>query len=157
MPGPRSDTTAGRPTSASFAARLQGLYSDRKLTKRKPYSDPAVARAIFEVSGKRVSPQYLNQLRHGRKGNPSSELVEALATVFEVNRAYFYDDNTPASPDDEQAARPPEDDDSAELSPEALQIGLRAAGLSKHWQNAVIEFINHARKSEGLDDAGAAR
>src|SRR5690606_17665785 len=107
--------------------------------------DPDVAREIKRLTGLEVSTQYLHQLRRGRKNNPTSEVVDALAKVFGRNPGYFFDDDTAAArPVGEVNAAA----DSAQLSPEALQIGLRAANLSTLHQAAVLEFIEHISRVE---------
>lgn len=104
----------------------------------KPWSDRSVSRAAAE-RGYTLSPTYVRQLRTGARTNPSIDVVNVLAQVFEVPVTFFY-----AQPDADEIVK-------------ALEV-LRAAGVEAvlsrgegHLSPATLRLIADAI-SQPLDD-----
>lgn len=108
------------------------------------YSDEWVARELAELHVAKTS-QYVQQLRTGKKTNPTLNVVYGLASVFGVPASYFLGDEEEVSRINDQLAvlfsmrkagvtglamR------AAELSPEALR-----------WVNEVVD--RELRRAEG--------
>ncbi|GAA1025622.1 helix-turn-helix domain-containing protein [Virgisporangium ochraceum] len=89
------DGPAVPPTT--LARRLTVLLDTvRPPGRDKRYSDKEVAAAInaraeARGEGATVTNVYIWQLRTGRRDNPRLEVIQALAEVFDVQPAYFFD------------------------------------------------------------------
>lgn len=73
----------------SFADLLDRLIRTTYPSDRGPYTPEEVAEGIRRVGGPSVSRPYIQQLRRGRRENPSFALVVAIALFFRVPLAYF--------------------------------------------------------------------
>ncbi len=94
----------------------------------------------------RVSRSYVWKLRHGRNGNPSLDVIEALSQFFMVPPSYFF--GQPLA-DDVQAR------EAAAVSallndPLARGVAERARGLSPSSIHAIENLVDSLRKIEGL-------
>ena len=77
----------------TFASKLTALF---EVSVRTPSGDPwtntAVADEVTRLGVPTVQ-SYISQLRHGKRSNPSADLVGAIATAFGVPVGYFYSDD----------------------------------------------------------------
>jgi transcriptional regulator with XRE-family HTH domain len=137
-----------------FASRLDHLWGNvYPKSQGRPYTYEEVARAM-KARGVSVTPQYLQQLRTGRRTDPRQSYVAALAGFFGVPVEYFFSGKV-ADEISWQIAELAEIRDSlqrAEASREAPEhaIALRAQGLSPRSIRAIASLVDQARELEGL-------
>jgi len=93
-----------------------------------------------------VSDGYLSQLRNGKKNNPSARNLAAIAALFGVPLAYFFDAQTAKRIDDDLPSLHAIRDRGVQ------SLVLRAHGLSPASIASLIVFIDQARKFEGLPE-----
>lgn len=74
---------------SSFAHRLDKLISTMHPADRGPWTNEEVADGVRSVGGPSLSAAYVQQLRRGRRDNPSFALVVALARFYRVPVSYF--------------------------------------------------------------------
>ncbi|WP_075297766.1 MULTISPECIES: hypothetical protein [unclassified Pseudonocardia] len=86
----------------TFAKRLNALAHTQKRDDGEPWTNDRIAERLGEVGGPTLSTPYVQQLRTGRRGNPSWLLVVALAQVFRVPVSYFDTTGDPLSTEDLQ-------------------------------------------------------
>lgn len=130
----------------TLADKLNHLFATVYPASRGPYSNEEAAAAIREKGGPSISGTYIWLLRRGQRANPTLKHLEALASLFGVPPAYFFDD--------EEAARV---DAQLELLTAMRDLGvhtvaLRMAGLSPKSLNSIAEVVERVRELEGLQD-----
>ncbi len=76
----------------TLADKVDWLFQTVHPADRGPYSLAEAAAKIEEVTGEKVSHTALWKLRTGRNTNPTKRLIEAVAHVFGVPPAFFFDD-----------------------------------------------------------------
>lgn len=77
----------------TFAQRLNRLFDTvYPPGKRRPYSSAEAVTSV-RAAGTPMSAPYLSQLRSGKRDNPSTATIQALAMFFGVDVAYFSDDD----------------------------------------------------------------
>lgn len=127
----------------SLGEKLEHLFAHAHPAHRGPYSNEEIAEKV-RASGGEISANYIWLLRKGRRDNPTMKALEALAEVFGVPTAYFFDEAV-------------ESDTNAELEvvmamrdADVKSVALRAAGLSSQGLAQVKSIIEHIRQIEGL-------
>jgi transcriptional regulator with XRE-family HTH domain len=75
----------------TFAKRLDHLC---KNDPRGPFSDAQIAAILQEAKLPPVSDTYVEQLRTGRRDNPTKHHIEGFAKLFGVPVKYFFEDDT---------------------------------------------------------------
>jgi transcriptional regulator with XRE-family HTH domain len=132
-----------------FAARLDRLFRTVRAHDGSEYSYREVAEGIKRVVGWTTSSTYLQELRTGRRNNPSMKHLVGLAAFFGVPVLYFFDQEREAqvAANLELAA--------AFRDPAVRQLAQAAAGLSPEALASVLAIVQHARRLEGrpLPDA----
>ena len=124
------------PERASLADRLNHLFEVvRPAGRRKPYSNPEVARAVSDKGDVQISPQYLWALRNGSRDNPTVKQLEALAVFFGVPPAYFFSDERAAEIDEQLALL------AAARDADVREIMQRSSTLSGPDRLAVLRII----------------
>lgn len=123
---------------STFSARLDALVSSLHPPDRGPWTNEEVAEGIQSAGGPALSVAYVQQLRKGRRDNPSFALVAALARFFRVPVSYFADDN---------GAEPClSDEDVALLSvvrrPELKDVVIKLDTLGPETQQVVVRLID---------------
>ncbi|MCL5962727.1 MAG: helix-turn-helix domain-containing protein [Chloroflexi bacterium] len=58
--------------------------------KKAGLSQKDLAALIQKEDGTAISPQYLNDIEHDRRGPPPSYIIDQLATALKVPREYLY-------------------------------------------------------------------
>ena len=86
------EPTPADPAANTLAEKVDWLFQTVHPAGRGPYSLAEVAAKIEEVTGEKVSHTALWKLRTGRNANPTKRLIEAVARVFGVPAAFFFDD-----------------------------------------------------------------
>lgn len=112
----------------------------------KLYSNPAAANELLKEHNLSVTPIYISQLRKGTRNNPSARLLAAIADLFGVPLAYFFDDET--------AERVAEQIDILKAARDARvkKIMLRTTDLSDHGLDGLAAMLTTIRQYEGLGD-----
>ncbi|WP_139184103.1 helix-turn-helix transcriptional regulator [Tsukamurella pulmonis] len=136
----------------TFADRLNSLFE----TKPDPatglaYTTAAVAQGVSKA-GKPLSAPYLSQLRGGRPGKVSIDVVVGLAKWFDVSVDYFVEDA-------EYSERVRGKDSNLGLPDDgAVEIAYRSADLSESSRARVLaltELLRRAEQLGGAPDASA--
>lgn len=133
----------------TLADKLNHLFATVYPASRGPYSNEEAAAAIREQGGPTISATYIWLLRKGRRANPTLKHLEALASLFGVPPAYFFNDEETARVDAE-----------LELLAAMRDLGvhkaaLRLVGLSSKSLDSIAEVIERVRELEGLTDTDA--
>jgi transcriptional regulator with XRE-family HTH domain len=141
----REDSVQASTTTApkSLADKIDHLFRsvrtrDGEMTYRE------ASRKVDELGlpGITISPSYIHQLRSGARDNPTMRHLEALAAVFGVPVAYFFDEAVTADIDDQLELL-------VALRDSGVQnLALRAAGLSDRGRSLIAELIERTRDLE---------
>ena len=83
---------AGRPALRTLADKVNWLIEQAHPAGRGPLSNAEVCFLIHKVTGEEISVTTLWKLRNGQQKNPQLRVIQALATTFGVNPAFFFDD-----------------------------------------------------------------
>ena len=130
----------------TLAEKLDRLWRTMHERGAPEWGYPEVSARIVDTGGPTVSAQYLWQLRTGRKTNPSMRVLEALARVFGVSPAYFFDEEAYERIDEQLELIAKLRDSSV------MRVATRAADLSPEALRAIAGMVEHARRLEGLPD-----
>ena len=132
--------------SKTLAERLDLLFQATHPAGRSEVSYQEVAEALASAGGPAVTPTYLYMLRTGRRSNPRTDLIQALARYFKVPAGYFLDDEVAETYAEQlrllQAVR---DSGTAGLA-------LRAQGLSPESRAALAAIVDRLRAADGLPE-----
>jgi len=135
--------------SRTLAERLDLLFSATHPAGRSEVGYAEVAEALAAAGGPTVTPTYLYMLRTGRRSNPRTDLIQALARYFRVPAGYFLDDEVADTYSEQlrllQAMR---DSGTAGLA-------LRAEGLSAESRAALTAIVDRLRAADGLPETEA--
>lgn len=131
----------------TFSAKLNRLI---EVLGKSDLSMQKLAEQITEATGVRITRGYMWELCNDKVPNPRLDVIQALATFFEVQPSYFTD----PSKDAINAAR-------LELlesmsKSEVKSLGLRASGLSAEAILRIAKMVDSAREFEGLDPVPGA-
>ena len=130
----------------SLAGRLDLLFRTKHPAGAAEPSYQEVADALAHAGGPAVTAAYLYMLRTGRRTNPRSELLTALARYFGVPVSYFLDDQDADDLTGQLQLLVALRDSGAE------HLALRAHGLSDGSRQALATMVEQLRKAEGLAD-----
>lgn len=151
------ETTKKTPSDASLIApRLDFLFrtvrpdvGGGEFTKRE------VAEGVAAAGGPKVTENYIWMLRAGRRSNPSTELLNALAAFFGVDHRYFTDDDIAAEVDDQLELF------AAIRVPQVADLTVRIAQLEPARLNLLAGMVEllHQDQAQELQkrEAGLAR
>lgn len=136
----------GRPRlPQTFAGKLTALFES---TVRTPtderWTNTALAEAVTDLGVPTVQ-SYISQLRHGKRSNPSADLVGAIATVLGVPVGYFYDDEEVTLAEAEAMRTV-----SALRSAGVQSVAWRASGLSAEGLEQLQRMADYIRQAESL-------
>lgn len=140
-----ADGTAETPRS--LAEKLDQLFKVVHPRDRGEFTYREVAAEIQARGGPTISASYIHQLRTGAKDNPTKKHLEALAALFGVSPAYFFDDVEAEKIDAQLALL------AALRDAGVRHVTLRAAGLSGETLKAIGGMIERSRQLEGLSRA----
>ncbi|GAA4227640.1 helix-turn-helix domain-containing protein [Actinomadura meridiana] len=90
--GSPDNETRAESSELSLAEKIGFLFRTVHPAGRGPYSLQEAADGITGLTGEKVSHNTLWRLRTGKNNNPTKRVLEGLAAFFEVNPAYFFDD-----------------------------------------------------------------
>ncbi|MGK5627226.1 helix-turn-helix domain-containing protein [Streptomyces sp. URMC 123] len=127
-----------------LADRLDHLFRVSRPRGRQ-WTNREVAEEIKAAHpGLKVSGAYLSAIRTGKRTNPSSELLNALAAFFGVSPAYFVDAHYAERVNVQLAAL-------NELDQAGVRaVAMRAVGLPPESLSAITAVIDQLRKLQGL-------
>lgn len=128
----------------TLADKLERLFETVYPASRGPYSNEEAAAVIREQGGPTISSTYIWLLRKGQRTNPTMKHLEAMALLFGVPPAYFFDDDAAAQVDAELELL-------AAIRDLGVQsVALRMAGLSERSLASISEVVERVRELEGL-------
>ncbi len=127
-----------------LAERLNHLFRTSRPQGRN-WTNREVAEEVKCINpGLKVSGAYLSALRTGKRTNPSTDLLSALAKFFGVSPAYFVDPDHADRVDSQLAAL-------NELGQAGVRgVALRVVGLPPESLAAITAVIDQVRKLQGL-------
>ncbi|MEE3755252.1 helix-turn-helix domain-containing protein [Mycobacterium intracellulare] len=130
--------------SDHLAAKLNTLFDMMHPRGGAPLSNYAAARGIEQKTGVSITPQYLGQLRAGKKRNPTMKHVKAIAEFFGVSARYLL-----------EPGRNAEIESQLEMLRAMREAGVsgiaaRAAGLSPETRRDIAAILDRARSLERL-------
>ncbi|MFC3690348.1 helix-turn-helix domain-containing protein [Aquipuribacter hungaricus] len=135
----------------SLAEKLDHLFATVPTPEGREASYREVADAIANRGGPTISPSYVWQLRSGTKDNPTMKHLQALASYFGVDVAYFFDNTVTTRVADELTLL------DATRDPAVRAVALHAAGLSPDSVDLVVAVIDAARRLEENQQPRARR
>ena len=92
MPDQAGRSAAGRPALRTLADKVNWLIEQAHPAGRGPLSNSEVCFLIHKVTGEEISVTTIWKLRNGQQKNPQLRVMQALATTFGVEPAFFFDD-----------------------------------------------------------------
>lgn len=135
------DTVSGVP---GLADRLNRLFASVSRPGGRGLWTNEKASSALHGMGAGMSGAYLSQLRNGKKTNPSARHLAAVAELFGVPMAYFFDMGAAEQVDADLPLL------TAVRDPAVRRLALRAHGLSPESITSLIGIMDQARKFEGL-------
>lgn len=126
----------------TLAGRLDHLFGHQSGQRGREPTYREVATEIADRGGPTVSPSYIWQLRTGLKDNPTLKHLEALASYFGVEPAYFFDNATAERVEADRALS------TAMKDPAIREVAVAAAELSPDSLAMVRSVINRTRALE---------
>jgi transcriptional regulator with XRE-family HTH domain len=91
MPG-EAQGGGGRGKLSTLADKVNWLIEQAHPAGRGPLSNAEVCFQIHKVTGEEFSTTTIWKLRNGQQTNPQMRLIQALATTFGVEPAFFFED-----------------------------------------------------------------
>jgi transcriptional regulator with XRE-family HTH domain len=152
MPDQDGRGGAGRPALRSLADKVNWLIEQAHPAGRGPLSNAEVCFLIHKVTGEEISVTTLWKLRNGQQKNPQLRVIQALATTFGVNPAFFFDDY-----DEEKLALL---QDQVELLALVRDAGITSAefrallGMDAEARKTVAGLIRRAARTEEQTPGG---
>lgn len=140
------DTTSD--SARTFATRLTKLINARRMSDGAPWTSASLARALTS-RGVPTTHSYISQLRNGQRDNPTMTVVQAIAGVFEVPPAYFFDDQLSAQLEEELELA------SALHAAGIRGVALRAVGLDPASLQMTRLMLDEVRRLQGLPPVGS--
>ncbi|MER6316468.1 helix-turn-helix transcriptional regulator [Streptomyces sp. NPDC001581] len=129
------------PSAATLAARLSHLFEVVHPRTRGPYTDEEVAQAVTDRGGD-LSASSIAALRNGGWDDPTSKQLRALAEVFGVPVAFFFDDAVASKVSDDLALL------NAFKEAGARKVALRTvAELDEEALTALVPVIEHLSRA----------
>jgi transcriptional regulator with XRE-family HTH domain len=83
---------AGRQVPKTLADKVNWLIEQAHPADGGSLSNADVCRLILKVTGEEVSVTTVWKLRNGQQTNPQLRVIQALATTFGVEPAFFFED-----------------------------------------------------------------
>ena len=129
--------------SGTLAAKLEALIHEHYASQGgKIPGTAAIAKAIRERTGLRISTGTLHKLRTGQSEVPTGDRLQALAEFFGRPMAFFLD----------REASNADMDLAVALRDRGVRaIALRSADLSEKSRKAILDMIDRAREIERID------
>ena len=143
---------AGRPVLKTLADKVNWLIEQAHPVGRGSLSNADVCFLIYKATGEEFSVTTIWKLRNGQQTNPQMRVVQALATTFGVEPAFFFQDY-----DEDKLGLL---QDQVELLALVRDAGITSAefrailGMDAAGRKAVAGLIGRAARAEaGADDS----
>lgn len=133
-----------------LADKLNHLFATVPRSEGGLHTNETAAHALNDA-GATVSSVYLSHLRSGRRNNPSARLLAAVAQVFGVPIAYFFDADLEERVNAELATL------AALHDSDVKGLMLRAHGMSRPNLKLLGDILDSLRKGERLDSEDGGR
>jgi len=152
MPDEAAQDAAGRRPLKTLADKVNWLIEQAHPAGRGPLSNSEACFLIHKVTGEEISVTTLWKLRNGQQKNPQLRVLQALATTFGVNPAFFFDDY------DEEKLRLLQDQ--VEMLALVRDAGITTAqfrtllGLDDEGRKTVGDLIRRAARAEAGTPGG---
>jgi transcriptional regulator with XRE-family HTH domain len=152
MPDETGQDDAARPVLRTLADKVNWLIEQAHPAGRGPLSNAEACFLIHKVTGEEISVTTLWKLRNGQQKNPQLRVIQALATTFGVNPAFFFDDY-----DEEKLALL---QDQVELLALVRDAGITSAefrallGMDAEARKTVAGLIQRAARTEAQPPGG---
>jgi transcriptional regulator with XRE-family HTH domain len=143
----------GRP--ATLADKVDWLIGQARPADGGPLSNSDVCRMIYDATGEEVSVTTIWKLRNGQQTNPQLRVLQALATTFGVDPAYFFE----AYDEGELGLL----QEQVELLALVKSAGITSAelrtilGMDSAGRQALAGLIGRAVRAEAQDDGPGGR
>lgn len=128
-----------------LAEKLNHLFANVPRSNGGGYHTNDTAAHALNEAGVAISSVYLSHMRSGRRTNPSARLLAAIAQMFGVPIAYFFNDELEQQINSELASL------AALRDSEVKGLMLRARGMSRPNLKLLRDIVDSMRRSEGLD------
>lgn len=127
----------------AIAQRLEELFETRRAPNGRPFTDEEIAaRAV--AAGFDLSRAYVQQLRRGRRTNPTVRALQGVAAAFGVPLSYFFSTVMEDRASEEEAL-------AVLVGDEALRdIALRSAHLTPEGVQAISGVLKNLEQLPGL-------
>ena len=127
----------------AIAQRLEALFAMHRSPDGRPFTDDEIAaRAV--AAGFDISRAYVQQLRRGRRTNPTVRALQGVAAAFGVPLSYFFADQVGDRASEEQAL-------ALLVGDEALRdIALRSSHLTPEGVRAISGLLKNLEQLPGL-------
>lgn len=125
----------------TFAERLNRLFATVKPLGRGYFSSGELVNWL-SANGFRISAPYVSQLRSGNRTRPSASTIEAIASFFRVDPAYFTDLEYYQLIDRDLMVL------SAMRDPAVRRVATRVVGLSAHAIDVIVKAADELRREE---------
>ena len=152
MPDEAGQGNGGVPPLETLADKVNWLIEQAHPAGRGPLSNAEACFLIHKVTGEEISVTTLWKLRNGQQKNPQLRVIQALATTFGVNPAFFFDDY-----DEEKLALL---QDQVELLALVRDAGITSAefrallGMDAEARKTVAGLIQRAARTEAQPPGG---
>ena len=141
----------GEDRPATLAEKVYWLIEQARPAGGSPLSNSDVCRMIYDATREEVSVTTIWKLRTGKQTNPQLRVLQALATTFGVDPAYFFD----AYDEGELGLL----QEQVELLALVKSAGITSAelrtilGLDSAGRQALAGLIGRAVRAEAQDDS----
>lgn len=123
------------PTDGALVRRVNRLFEARRLAGGGSWSNAEVA-ARAAAHGYDISAAAIQQIRSGRRNNPTVRLLRGLAAAFEVPVTYFFES------------------DDVDTSDQLVQeIHARSGGLSVRATHLIADLVQELQNRPDRPDA----
>jgi transcriptional regulator with XRE-family HTH domain len=146
---------AGRAVLKTLADKVNWLIEQAHPAGRGPLSNAEVCFLIHKVTGEEISTTTIWKLRNGQQTNPQMRVIQALATTFGVEPAFFFEDY-----DEDKLGLL---QDQVELLALVRDAGITSAefrailGMDAAGRKAVAGLIGRAARAETGTDSGRGK
>lgn len=128
----------------AIARRLERLFATVRGPAGRPFTDEEVA-ARATAAGYDISRAYVQQLRRGKRTNPTVRALQGVAAAFEVPLSYFFTPEEPARRGGEEEALALLAGDEA-----VREIALRSSHLTPEGMRAIASVLENLEQLPGL-------
>ncbi|MGZ2361661.1 hypothetical protein LRE75_34125 [Streptomyces sp. 372A] len=139
----------------AFSDLLERLWQTKRHPAGRTYTYVEVSQGILDLTGFKITPSGLQQLRTGVNGNPKWDTVKGLAAFFKVDPNYFLGADEPGADTDQGSELQGAEERvlAAMRDRGVLRVALRADGLDESSLQMVEVVLDQTRRLQGLPEA----